>query len=151
MYQTILVPLDGSKRSASILPHVEQIARRFKSHIILMRVEEPPLTLERDEVVDLELCHQEFTRCIEEAESYLSHWKAFFEEKDIRADTRLAYGSVVNSILKTAQDSQADLIAMASHGLSGQPRSFYGSVAAGILQKVDRPLLIIRSRQANGE
>jgi len=39
----------------------------------------------------------------------------------------------------------ADLIAMASHGRTGLARVFYGSVAAGILHKVDRPLLLIRS------
>ena len=27
------------------------------------------------------------------------------------------------------------------------PRTFYGSVTAGVLQKIDRPLLIIRTRR----
>jgi nucleotide-binding universal stress UspA family protein len=40
---------------------------------------------------------------------------------------------------------EADLIAMASHGRSGLSRVFYGSVAAGVLHRVDRPLLLIRS------
>ena len=35
---------------------------------------------------------------------------------------------------------------MASHG-GGLTRVFYGSVAAGVLNRVDRPLLVIRSRQ----
>ncbi|MBU4426139.1 MAG: universal stress protein, partial [Proteobacteria bacterium] len=39
-----------------------------------------------------------------------------------------------------------DLIAIASHGRSGLSRVFYGSVAAGILNRADRPLLLIRSR-----
>jgi nucleotide-binding universal stress UspA family protein len=36
---------------------------------------------------------------------------------------------------------------MASHGRTGAARVFYGSVAAGVLHRVDRPLLIIRSRE----
>ncbi len=40
-----------------------------------------------------------------------------------------------------------DIIVMASHGLSGWPRTFYGSVTVGVLQKIDRPLLIIRTRR----
>jgi nucleotide-binding universal stress UspA family protein len=40
----------------------------------------------------------------------------------------------------------ADLIAMTSHGRGGLPRVFYGSVAASVLQRVDRPLLLVRSR-----
>jgi nucleotide-binding universal stress UspA family protein len=34
---------------------------------------------------------------------------------------------------------------MASHGRSGLSRVFYGSVANGVLHKVDRPLLLIRA------
>ena len=45
-----------------------------------------------------------------------------------------------------AQEHAVDLIAMASHGRGGLSRVFYGSVAAGILQRIDRPLLLIRAR-----
>jgi nucleotide-binding universal stress UspA family protein len=37
---------------------------------------------------------------------------------------------------------------LASHGRGGLSKVFYGSVAAGLLHRVDRPLLIIRSRNA---
>jgi nucleotide-binding universal stress UspA family protein len=40
----------------------------------------------------------------------------------------------------------ADLIALASHGRSGLSQVFYGSVAAGLLQRVSRPLLLVRAR-----
>jgi uncharacterized protein YggE len=45
-----------------------------------------------------------------------------------------------------AQAVKVDLIALASHGHSGLAQVFYGSVAAGVLQRVDRPLLLIRSQ-----
>jgi nucleotide-binding universal stress UspA family protein len=54
---------------------------------------------------------------------------------------------VVEAILKAAEQENVDLIAMSSHGRSGLSRVFYGSVAAGLLQRIDRPLLIIRSRK----
>ena len=50
--------------------------------------------------------------------------------------------------MKVAEREKADLIAMASHGRSGISRVFYGSVTSGVMQRVDRPLLLIRSRQA---
>ena len=43
MYQTVLVPLDGSPRAESILPHVENLAIQFKSKVIFLQVVEPPL------------------------------------------------------------------------------------------------------------
>jgi nucleotide-binding universal stress UspA family protein len=36
---------------------------------------------------------------------------------------------------------------MASHGRGGMTDVFYGSVAAGILQRIDRPLLIVRAQK----
>jgi nucleotide-binding universal stress UspA family protein len=55
-------------------------------------------------------------------------------------------GPVVSTILCVAQREAVDLIAMASHGRSGLSRAFYGSVAAGVLNQVDRPMLLIRAR-----
>ena len=38
MYHTILVPLDGSKRAEAILPHLEQLARRYEAKVIFLQV-----------------------------------------------------------------------------------------------------------------
>jgi len=53
---------------------------------------------------------------------------------------------VVKAIVDAAECENADLVAMASHGRTGLSRTFYGSIAAGVLQRIDRPLLLIRSR-----
>ena len=52
----------------------------------------------------------------------------------------------MEAITETAEREGADLIAMASHGRSGLSQVFYGSVAAGVLRRIDRPLLLICSR-----
>jgi nucleotide-binding universal stress UspA family protein len=51
------------------------------------------------------------------------------------------------AILDVAAKENADLIALASHGRSGLARVFYGSVASAILQRADRPLLLIRAQE----
>ena len=38
MYQTILVPLDGSERAERILPYVEELAQKFAAKLILLQV-----------------------------------------------------------------------------------------------------------------
>jgi len=53
---------------------------------------------------------------------------------------------VVETIIDVARTEDISIIAIASHGRSGLGQVFYGSVTAGILQKIDRPLLVIRSR-----
>lgn len=147
MYDVILAPLDGSKRAEKILPYIETLAHRFGSQVILLQVLESIIiypgphsgygatdfvVLQRDELK-------------EEAKAYLTGLQEEFREKQIEAQVVVAEGPVVPSIIKVAEREGVDLIAMASHGRTGLARVFYGSVAAGILNQADRPLLIIRS------
>ena len=145
MYQTILVPMDGSKRAEAILSHVESIAKSNDAKVFFLKVEEEPIMLERDEVIDIEKYHEVFDKQNELSQAYLNDLQVRFHEKGLHAVTQLAFGSVVKTILNTAADTGTDLIAMATHGLSGLTRVSYGSVAAGVLQAANLPILLIRS------
>jgi len=144
--KTILVPLDGSKRAEAILPHVEELARRFGAKVIFLRIVEDVMMLGYDAVLDISVHQQDHDQRKKEAKSYLAGLDGVFKEKKISAKNIVSFGSVVQSILDTAEREGADLIAMASHGRGSLSRVFYGSVAAGVLHSIDRPLLIIRSR-----
>ncbi len=145
MYSTILVPLDGSKRAEAILPHAEELAHRCGARLIFLRVVEPfsiPIGPEGPDVtIDLPMVEQRMN----DAKSYLAQLVGTFREKGIDAQMRVVFHSVVGAIMDVAQRARVDLIAMSSHGRTGLPRVFYGSVAAGVLHSVDRPLLLIRS------
>ena len=146
MYTTILVPLDGSRRAQDILPHVEDMAQRYGAKLVFLQVIEPPPPVVGPEG-DMTLHQLEIGRWQKEAEHYLSGLQAEFREKGIDVRPRVVHGPVVEAVIKAAQEENADLIALESHGRSGLSRVFYGSVAAGILQRIDRPLLLIRSRK----
>jgi nucleotide-binding universal stress UspA family protein len=147
MYKKILVPLDGSDRAEAILPHVEELAKRYESQIVFMRVVEGDYFVPGyQEVVDISGYEQEYARRKKEVETYLEDIKRRFSEKGIDNKPVISYDSVVQSILNTAEAEEVDLIALASHGRSGLARAFYGSVASGVLNRIDRPLLIIRSK-----
>lgn len=145
MYRKLLVPLDASKRAEAILPHAESLAKGFGAKVIFLFVEEPPMMLEHDEVVDQEKLAKHMALKRKEIQSYfdaiIERWRA----KALTAEVLYGHGPVVNTIIDTAQREQVDLVAMASHGRSGLSRAFYGSVAAGVLHQIDRPLLLIRS------
>lgn len=146
MYKTILVPLDGSKRAEAILPHVENLAIRYQAKVALLVVEEPALLLEYDEIIQAEQYIRERERRRADTQAYLDALARGFREKDIAAETHIGSGATVKSIIETANRITADLVAMTSHGSSGLARAFYGSVMAGVLQNIDRPLLLVRSR-----
>jgi nucleotide-binding universal stress UspA family protein len=149
MYKKILVPLDGSKRAEAILPHVASMARPFQAMVLLLKIEEPSLLLGYDEVIDFNLYQQQRDRIREQSEGYLTAIAAGLQNEGIQTAMIVKNGSVVSAILETAEENSVDLIAMASHGWSALPRVFYGSIAAGVLQRIDRPLLVIRSRDVS--
>jgi nucleotide-binding universal stress UspA family protein len=151
MYHCILVPVDGSKRAESILSHVEHIAQKEGAKVIFLKVEEEPVMLGRDEVIDIESYHEAFEKQKEGSLDYLKRLQTRFGERGVQSETRLTYGSVVKGILKTATDTGTHLIAMATHGWSGLLRVSYGSVAAGVLQAAEVPILLIRSCDDRGD
>lgn len=148
MYDTILVPLDGSRRAEAILPHVEKLAQCHSSKVLFLQVIEPrPILIDGTNAVPDLIEHEQH---LKDAQVYLTGWQSEFQEKGIAARIHLSEGGpVVSEIINTAESENADLIAMASHGRTGLARVFYGSVAAGVLHRIDRPLLLIRSEDSD--
>jgi nucleotide-binding universal stress UspA family protein len=145
MYKKILVPLDESKRAEMIRPHVRALANQFKATVILIRVIEHTYSNGIGETFT-RISEEAFDAKLKKSESYLDRIASKFRDKDIACKTIVAHGRVVEKIIETANTEDVDLIAMTSHGRGGLTRIFYGSVAAGILNQVDRPLFIVRSR-----
>lgn len=146
MYKTILVPLDGSKRAEAILPHVEELAHRYDAKVVFVRVLEPIPYVAGPEGTPIMLREQELEQRRRDAEEYVKARQGQLREKGIDSRGLVFQGPVVEAITNAAEREGADLIAIASHGRSGLSQCFYGSVAAGVLHRVDRPLLVIRSQ-----
>jgi nucleotide-binding universal stress UspA family protein len=138
--------LDGSKRAEAILGHVEELALRYRAKVILLRVVDPVPRVMVIDTTYAQLYQQQIERQARRAESYLAAKQGELREKGIEAQVCVDYVPVVEAIIETAKREGADLIAMASHGRTGLSRVFYGSVAAGVLHRVDRPLLLVRSQ-----
>jgi nucleotide-binding universal stress UspA family protein len=147
VYKRILVPLDGSRKAEAILPHVEALSVNLGSEIILLQV----IGIGRATSAphDAEVDVNARKKRAEKATDYLAGIGGGLRAKGIEHQHFVEYGSAVDMIIQVAERVGADLIAMASHGRGGLSRVFYGSVAAGVMQQVDRPLLIIRSRRVD--
>lgn len=146
MYTHILVPLDGSSRSEKILVHVEGLAISCQSAVTLLKVNEIGYVAGFEGAL-VEMNSRVVKEMEDSAHAYLAPIVNQFILKDIACEARVTIGNPANSIIRTADQVQADLVAMASHGHSGLSRVFYGSVASAVLNRIDRPLLIIRARK----
>ncbi len=146
MYKTILVPLDGSARAEMILPHAASLATKYEARVVLLQVVEPVVAMvtpyDMVPYVDKETAE----RTTQDAKAYLTSKEGELRSQGIDAKAVVESGPIVNVVLDVAEREHADLIAMASHGRTGVSRVFYGSVAAGVLHKADRPLLLIRAQ-----
>jgi nucleotide-binding universal stress UspA family protein len=137
--------LDGSHRAEAIIAHVEELASVLGAEVVFVQVLEPTAALVTPYDMVPYFDAEEAERRRQDADLYLRGILGRFRDKNLPAREVVVQGPVVRSILDVAEREDADLIAMASHGRSGLARVFYGSVAAGVLQQADRPLLIIRA------
>jgi len=140
-FRKIVVPLDGSPLADEILPAVQALALSCGSEVTLLRVEvdhypgPPPAdsdwwTPERRETSVAPLNDQ---------------FKAL-KESGVDVKRATVYDQPAHGILGAASD--ADLVAMTTHGRSGVSRWFFGSVAEAVLREARCPLLVWRSTKA---
>ena len=130
-----------------IRPHVRELASRFQATVILILVIEH-IYADGIGQTYVSISEEAFNAQLKDNELYLDGIASKFRDKGIDCKSLVAHGPIVDKIIEAANTEDVDLIAMTSHGRGGLARIFYGSVAAGILNRVDRPLFIVRSRWA---
>jgi nucleotide-binding universal stress UspA family protein len=143
MYKKILVPLDGSKLAGCALPHAESLAHAYDATLLLISVISPANIVGRTPA-DMEAFQTSLDELRTEAENYLNGLAGEFAEKNIKAEIHVGIEPVVGEIIETAEKHDVDLVLIASHGRSGLERVFFGSVASGVLNRIERPLMVIR-------
>jgi nucleotide-binding universal stress UspA family protein len=141
----ILVTLDGSDMSESALGPAEALAKLFGADIVLTHLVEYPEGPESiylpDAVHGIEV-KLEKQRLRAEAE--LEKLVGSLSDKGIKttAVSRLVT-HLADGILEVAQDEEADVIVMASHGRGGVRRLVLGSVTDKVLRGSGRAVLVV--------
>jgi nucleotide-binding universal stress UspA family protein len=155
-YGRILVPLDGSARAESVLPHVQALAVAHDAPLLLLRVvrtgyqtmalDDVDQTLEDTQGAKGLLSrlgrHQDVER-LREAQAYLREQRAALKAQGLDVDAYVGHGRPTECILALADDADADLVALTNHLRSGLASVLYGSVASGLLGRLGRPMLIV--------
>jgi nucleotide-binding universal stress UspA family protein len=139
MYRKILVALENGAADESLLPHVTDLARQFSSELLLLHVADGWAARNFDH---LKLTESEEMR---RDRDYLEAVAAKIRAQGLSATTLLAMGSPPKEILKTADASRCDLIAMTTHGHRWIQDLIFGSTISEVRHKTFIPLLLIRA------
>ncbi len=139
MYRKILVALENSKADGCLLPHVQELAQRLGSQLLLVHVADGWVARNYDSLrladSDEMKADQLYLECT--AESLRAH--------GVNTTTRLARGNPPDQILHWAQEEGCDLIAMASHGHGLVGDIVHGSTIHEVRHKTSIPVLLVRA------
>jgi nucleotide-binding universal stress UspA family protein len=139
---TIVVPLDGSKLSEGVLPHVENLAGRLHAEVYLIQVlDTRPVT------ADILTVPRSGEDDLRRAEEYLSRLASSWRDRDIDTKWEVLYGTPAPSIVNCARLHKAFMIAMSTHGRSGLSRMVFGSVADQVMREASIPVLLVRPKE----
>ena len=139
MYKKILVALENGPADASLLPHVAELAKLLGSELLLIHVADGWVARNYDQ---LKLAESEEIRADRE---YLAREAENLRKKGLRADVHLALGNPPTEILKAAENTSCDLIAMTSHGHRFFADIIYGSTITAVRHKSQVPILLVRA------
>jgi nucleotide-binding universal stress UspA family protein len=139
MYKRILVTLEHSPTDATILNHIEPLARMAGSDLLLVHVADGWVARNYNQ---FNLAESDEMRIDRE---YLEQVAGQLREKGLTADLRLAWGDPPNEIVKIARECGADLIAMSTHGHRFISDLIYGSTADKVRHSVDIPVLLLKA------
>jgi nucleotide-binding universal stress UspA family protein len=142
-----LVPLDGSKESEAIIPHVEELASMLKAEVVLLHVMAPTYFVYSipGETVQMPFTPEDMERFKAKADHYLETVIAALKNKGINARAEVAIGAAADEIIRLADEIQADIVAMSTHGRSGISRWAFGSTADKVLHAGNKPVLLVRT------
>lgn len=99
-----------------------------------------PMTLPADTLVPVRLEHEER----ELAERLKGEMAERFEAFAPRMQYRVERGLAADEIVRVAEEVQADLIIVGSHGKKAVDRLFMGSVSTAVVHRAKQPVLVVR-------
>ncbi len=140
--ERVLIPVDFSDCSLDALEFGIQVARRFESSVTLLHVLEWAWL--RQHFTISELAEGQSAR--QEMEASLAQYADVLRREGLTVDTVIrGGGGAADFVIETAQEQNADLVIMGTHGRRGIQRAFMGSVAASVLRQAPCPVLTVKS------
>lgn len=138
----ILIAVDGSAYTKRMLAYLAAHDEWFGSaHQYVVMTVSPPVPPRAAAVLDKELLKGYYA---EETERVFKPIRSFFKKQNIQAEFAAKVGHAAETIAKTAEAGDFDLVMMGSHGNGTLSSLVMGSVTTKVLAQCKTPVLLIR-------
>lgn len=158
MEERILVPLDGTEVGEAVLPKLENLVLKSvpgaEAEVTLLRV--IPIVnynvLTHDERAQLPYTEGDQKELEQKAQGYLEKVAGKLRGKGFTVKTMVKIGPAAEEIVRAAHETNANLIAMSTHGRSGVVRWAIGSVADKVIRLEGKiPVLAVHATRKEEE
>lgn len=143
----VLIPVDRSPFSLSIVPHVKRFLDPKTSVLNLLHVAEEPMPTELrrmgvDEYAEqLKQLRRQLQAQIEEELQLVTDE---LRQCGFTVSIAVSFGEPITQIEHHIGTHEIDLLAMSTHGRNGLGRVLFGSVAQELLHQLTLPILLLR-------
>ena len=145
----ILVPVDFSEITGSVIEHGIFLTRLLQAEMIIMHVVHVPPIAEASTWLDPVISpsvEQDIGRQMKAAaRARLDGLAGQCREAGVEAEVILREGVPFAEILKAAEDAPIDLIVLGSHGRTGLSHFLIGSVAERVVRRARRSVFCIKA------
>jgi nucleotide-binding universal stress UspA family protein len=149
----ILSPIDFSDSSHAALDVAADFAARFGAELLLVHV--VPAIPDLPESVSILKEGQYDQSLVDAAAKRLSDLAATLAHKNVKARTEVGTANDVGmELVRSAEHHHADMIIIATHGMTGWRKIAFGSVAEKVVKQANCPVLVLRANaeeDADGE
>jgi nucleotide-binding universal stress UspA family protein len=140
MYDSVLLPTDGSDSASEALEHAIGAAKAYGAELHIASI------VDRRVVLAAETADKEDVRAelADEAEAAVGELAERAEEAGLDVTTATPEGVPHREILSYAEEADIDLLVLGTHGRTGREKRLnLGSTTERVVKATDRPLLVV--------
>lgn len=142
MYDTVLVPTDGSDDAEVAIEHAVGVARRNDATLHAVHATEVG---QFSSSLDEETFGQTVDRIREAGENALDRVLESAQAADIETESAVVDGTATDVIVEYVEDNDIDIVVMATRGRTGEEREFIGSVTERVVRTAPAPVLTVNA------
>ncbi|MBU0509649.1 universal stress protein [bacterium] len=146
-FKKILCPIDFSEPSHEALKVASELAMKFEAELtVIHAIPDIPKATPPDPAIEATETYLQYQRELErDSQRLLSDAVHRFTSHELKVREIIESGDAALIVAKIAEEEDADLVVLSTHGRTGWRRFVFGSVAERIVRHAQCPVLTIQT------